>query len=39
VNPLVLGFFGGGCLVLLVMVLYEIVFWQTIRKKQRKRQE
>ena len=39
VNPLVLGFFGGGCLVLLMMVIYEIFFWQRTRKSQRDRRE
>ena len=39
VNPLVLGFFGGGCLVLLLMVIYEIFFWQRSRKSQKNRQE
>ena len=39
VSPLVLGFFGGGCLVLLMMVIYEIFFWQNSRKMQRERRE
>lgn len=39
VSPLVLGFFCGGCLVLLIMVIYEIFFWQSSRKRQRTRRE